>query len=381
MGACAAILLLSALLLASTCEARASEDAFGPATRASLLEEQQRRTELLREGLESAVGGLERTLHLLADLRARELAVRASLAARAAEREQLRTALGHSAIAHSRRREALAALVLKGVRWRRGNGDDRALGLPELRAIALTGMRDGTKATGGVLRSALERATDLEGPIDRAAAELDWLDGRAAIVQQGLASQRRELRELGLVLDEAERRKSVLSATIAKTPVDEEPAGVAARSLNVGLSDPDIVETEGPRERPARGGFKRLPVQGEVVRRFGARYGGHRSRGVVLSGRPQPVLAPGRGRVAYAGPFRALGLLLIIEHGADYHSLVIGASRLEVAVGDPVRDGQIVGWLDGAAAQEAELYLELRRAGEPIDPMLVLSARESEVRG
>lgn len=126
----------------------------------------------------------------------------------------------------------------------------------------------------------------------------------------------------------------------------------------------------------------RLPLRASITRRFGEREGEQRLRGVVLStDHAQPILAPGDGVVAYAGPFRGIGSLLIIEHRDAYHSLVIGASRLEVRAGDVVSEGQAVGWLARGPTGNSELYVELRRAGEPVDPMSLLSALEGEVRG
>lgn len=132
---------------------------------------------------------------------------------------------------------------------------------------------------------------------------------------------------------------------------------------------------------PETSGF-RLPLRGSIVRRFGEREGGRRLRGLILSSdHPQPIVAPADGVVAYAGPFRSVGSLLIIEHRDAYHSLVIGASRLEVQAGDVVTKGQAVGWVAQAPTGSADVYVELRRAGEPVDPMSLLSARDGEVRG
>lgn len=126
----------------------------------------------------------------------------------------------------------------------------------------------------------------------------------------------------------------------------------------------------------------RLPLEGSIVHRFGERKAGQRLRGLVLSSdRPQRVLAPGDGVVAYAGPFRDIGMLLIIEHRDAYHSLVIGASRLEVQAGDVVAEGQPVGWLDWSPSGSRDVYMELRRVGEPVDPLSVLSAHQGEVQG
>ena len=45
----------------------------------------------------------------------------------------------------------------------------------------------------------------------------------------------------------------------------------------------------------------------------------------------------------FAAPFRSYGLLLIIEHQPEYHTLLWGFAELDVEVGDQVRAGQIVG--------------------------------------
>jgi septal ring factor EnvC (AmiA/AmiB activator) len=76
-----------------------------------------------------------------------------------------------------------------------------------------------------------------------------------------------------------------------------------------------------------------------------------------------------------------MGLLLIIDHGDAYHSLVIGASRLEVQAGDVVTEGEAVGWLERSPSGSMDLYFELRRVGEPVDPVPVLSAHHGEVEG
>lgn len=126
----------------------------------------------------------------------------------------------------------------------------------------------------------------------------------------------------------------------------------------------------------------RLPLRASIARRFGEREGDQRLRGVLLStDHAQPILAPGDGVVAYAGPFRGIRSLLIIEHRDAYHSVVIGASKLEVRAGDVVTEGQAIGWLAGGPSGHSELYVELRRAGEAVDPVSLLSAQEGEVRG
>ena len=93
----------------------------------------------------------------------------------------------------------------------------------------------------------------------------------------------------------------------------------------------------------------------------------------------QRVAAPNDGRIAFAGNFRSYGLLLIIEHGNAYHTLLWGFSSLDVGLGDIVDAGQIVGTLrDGPSPK---LHVELRRNGQPVSPEVWLAASNSGVKG
>jgi len=193
-----------------------------------------------------------------------------------------------------------------------------------------------------------------------------------------------------------ERTRSELEEAIFRVEEEERRRVAALSRLKRGKRSAELADgAEAVRLPPTRASLRspsddatgaeprfRLPLRGAIVQRFGERRGGRRSQGLGLSAdRPQPVLAPGTGVVAYAGPFRDIGLLLIIEHRNAYHSLVIGASRLDVQAGDVVTEGQAVGWLDRGPSGGRDLYLELRRVGEPVDPMPVLSAHEGEVEG
>jgi septal ring factor EnvC (AmiA/AmiB activator) len=92
------------------------------------------------------------------------------------------------------------------------------------------------------------------------------------------------------------------------------------------------------------------------------------------------VVAPWDGRVEFAGPFRGYGQILIIEHGDGYHSLLAGLERIDVAVGQALVAGEPVGVVKSGEGKPS-LYLELRRHGQPIDPLPWLSLRDEKVTG
>jgi murein hydrolase activator len=81
----------------------------------------------------------------------------------------------------------------------------------------------------------------------------------------------------------------------------------------------------------------------------------------------QAVAAPVEGRVVFAGRFKSYGLLLILEHEGEYHTLLWGFARLDVHHGDQVEVGQIVGIMDGRGDDPPVLHVERRRNGRPVD--------------
>ena len=101
---------------------------------------------------------------------------------------------------------------------------------------------------------------------------------------------------------------------------------------------------------------------------------------IKIDARPrQRVAAPHEGRIAFAGNFRSYGLLLIIERGNGYHTLLWGFSSLDIELGDNVRAGQIIGVMRDEPSPK--LNVELRRNGQPVSPEVWLAASNSGVKG
>ena len=110
-----------------------------------------------------------------------------------------------------------------------------------------------------------------------------------------------------------------------------------------------------------------LPVTGRTVLGFGARQGTSESRGLTLAPRPgAQVVSPAAGRVAFAGAYRGYGRIVIIEHRGGWTSLVTGLARSDVEVGEQLVAGAPLGI---AAQARPEVTVELRREGEPVNPL------------
>lgn len=121
------------------------------------------------------------------------------------------------------------------------------------------------------------------------------------------------------------------------------------------------------------------PVVGRKIKSFGeTEKNGLTSKGIVVESKPgAQVIAPHQGRVVYAGRFRGYGQLLIVEHGEGYHSLLAGMGRIDAETGQTVLTGEPVGIMGGSKADKPGLYIEIRRGGEPINPLPWLAAKKS----
>lgn len=130
------------------------------------------------------------------------------------------------------------------------------------------------------------------------------------------------------------------------------------------------------------------PVAGTLSAKFGEAAdptdtAGLRTKGITIKAAAgSQVIAPFDGVVAFAGAFRGYGQLLIIEHSEGYHTLLAGLGRIDGEVGQRVLAGEPVGVMatsetDGAPS--SSLYVELRRDGQPINPLPWLADRTGKV--
>jgi murein hydrolase activator len=116
-----------------------------------------------------------------------------------------------------------------------------------------------------------------------------------------------------------------------------------------------------------------LPAQGRLVAGFGETPQGlPRTRGIALAVRQgAQVVAPAPGRIAFAGPYRGYGSIVIVEHAGGWSSLVTGLAQLDTRLGEQVVAGSPLGI---AGAGRPVLTLELRQKGIPVNPLEYIKA-------
>ena len=75
------------------------------------------------------------------------------------------------------------------------------------------------------------------------------------------------------------------------------------------------------------------------------------------------------GYVAHAGWLRGLGKTVIIDHTKGYMSLYAHLKDINVATGDKVKSGTVLGMMgETGSLHGPRLYLEVRHEGRAIDP-------------
>lgn len=369
-----------------------AEDAQAALERAQRQGSEARgRAETLEAQAASATAAADRTAQEEAALAARVQEAEAQIAANSAQIRIIagqQAALGSELAAKQRPLIELTAALQRLSRrppllslLRPGSLQDTVY----LRAVLDTILPEVARRTAG-LRSAIARARALQVQAEQANQALRANQAELARRRDSLAkleaSQLLASREASgaaqreadraLALSEQARDLTALVGELGKAGALREALaalpGPVLRPNQPGLAQtaPDPVQPGAA----ATGAPTRylLPVAGRLVAGFGASVPGRpQSKGLTLAapGRAQ-VVAPATGRVAFAGPFQGYGLIVIVEHGGGWTSLVTGLAELDCRVGQQLVAGSPLGRLGPA---DSLLTLELRRAGEPVNPL------------
>lgn len=159
-------------------------------------------------------------------------------------------------------------------------------------------------------------------------------------------------------------RKRQLSAVLrAEAAVAEKAADVLEariRELGGAVPSAETAAVDAPAARlPAGRSRLTAPVSGAPSSRYASSEPGWR-----WSADAETAHAPAPGVVAYAGPLRGWGQVVILDLGPGWRAVIAGLDQVAVETGARVGDGQSL----GRTAPDGEVYFELRRDERPIDP-------------
>ncbi len=247
--------------------------------------------------------------------------------------------------------------------------------LPEVqrRTAGLRGELARARALQAQARQATDALRQSEGELTQRRTALSALESQQRIASRqaggiadreteralALSEQARDLTQLIDTLDKAGELRAQLAALPG--PIMRPALPQAAQVTNDAIAAPTVPPAAAPQRYM-------LPLAGRLVAGFGdVTPGQPRSRGLSLAARSgAQVIAPGAGRVIFAGPYQGYGNIVIIEHGGGWTSLVTGLALLDIKVGQQLIAGSPLGTLGPGRPVVA---LELRHAGEPVNPL------------
>jgi len=178
-------------------------------------------------------------------------------------------------------------------------------------------------------------------------------------------------REAGLnVLDLAEWNDLSPPYTISPgqqlrlTPPENKPVVTTRKSDRKSTAAPRAVDLSESRAPVTW----RWPVDGRLTARFAPDDG---NKGIDIDGvLNQPIYSAAAGKVVYRGSgLRGYGQLIIVKHNVDFLSAYAHCSAIYVQEGSVIKPGQRIAAMGSSGADRVKLHFEIRRRGEPVDPL------------
>lgn len=187
--------------------------------------------------------------------------------------------------------------------------------------------------------------------------ELTSFETKVAEFDQKLSELRKNEEELADVLKELEERKKVAMETyLAKvekkktieTKVHKARVQKRLAKVKKQLSDAPIVASKPDRlfARPVDDYLTFTTSKKGVTFKYQA---------------TQPVKAVGGGKVVYAGDLSAYGQVVLIDHGNDLRTVLLGKMNIKVKKNDTVRGGDILAYTVNDSKEAQNLYFEVRK--------------------
>lgn len=214
----------------------------------------------------------------------------------------------------------------------------------------------------------------LAGLMRRKERERDVAESLAAAAQKETARLAVEATSLREIVRRLER----LAHSVTPRLKPARPRAPAGPALIEAAPSPPSIKTVAPRAYAPQRSFAdsrgaiRPPVAGRLTGEFGApRPEGGSFEGLRFRARDSAIVtAPFEGKVVVARDWRPIGNLVILDVGGGYHILLLGVGRILVEENQSIAAGEPVAQM---AEGDAELDLEIRKNGEPVNPALWLS--------
>lgn len=201
--------------------------------------------------------------------------------------------------------------------------------------------------------------------------ELVTFENKVAEFDLKLASLKRNEEELAQVIKELEERKKaamelymarVQEKRLAESRVQKQKLSQKIAEVKKSFSNAPFVE-----KKPDR--FFRRPVDDFMTFTASA-------KGVTFKYQSvQPVKAVGEGKVVFAGDLASYGQVVLIDHGQDLRTVLLGKMDIKVKKNDTVRDGDVLAYTQNDTKEAQNLYFEVRKKNTAQNTILWLDQK------
>lgn len=273
--------------------------------------------------------------------------------------------------------------------------------LPELKRQAAI-IRDDIEAVRETRAELDEKKDALSSTLASTVEDKRVLDEFLARRESKYKELRQRAEKLDKELQEMARNAASLKALLAKLEMNMERLELAADDARQRIYERHQESQQAEKDAPEKGrpdmmqglsgkkfaevkGRMPPPVRGELVQKYGQKTDVEQSRGIRIQTRlGAQVVAPHDGTVVFSGPFRHYGHILILSHGNNYYTLYAGLEKQDAFVGQWLLAGEPLGQMPTKVSGKKdlpELYMELRKGGDPIDPTPWIRFSKRKVTG
>ena len=203
----------------------------------------------------------------------------------------------------------------------------------------------------------LELLKQAQNKLKTKETELNGYQTKVAEFDEKLAVLHQNEEELGSVIKELEtRKKTAMETYLAKvetkkkieTKVQTQKLEKRIAVVKKELSDAPIIA-----KRPDR--YFGKPVDDFLSYTASP-------KGVTFKYQAtQPVKAVGEGKIVFAGDLAAYGQVVLIDHGNELRTVLLGKMNIKVKKNDTVRDGDILAYTVNDTKEAQNLYFEVRK--------------------
>lgn len=217
----------------------------------------------------------------------------------------------------------------------------------------------------------LELFKQAQGKLKTKESELNGFQVKVAEFDEKLGVLKKNEEELAQVIKELEARKKVVMESYLSKVESKKKLEGKVQSAQVHeriaivkkhMSDAPLVVSKPDRtfSRPVEDYLSFTPSSKGVTFKYQA---------------TQPVKAVGEGKVVFAGDLAAYGQVLLIDHGNDLRTVLLGKMNIRVKKNDSVRDGEVLAYTLNDSKEAQNLYFEVRKKNTAQNTILWLDQK------